>query len=106
MDLEYLYPFGWGELWGISNRGDYDLRRHMTHSRNEYAFQMVTSTKERFVPHVIEPALGLGRLMFALLLDAYDTEVVNDRERAVLRLHKDISPYQVRTYYQSVDFTT
>lgn len=95
VDLEYRYPFGWGELWGISNRGDNDLRRHMIHSQSDYAGQMIQSTNERFVPHVIEPALGLGRLMYALLLDAYKSEVVNDRERTVLQLHKDISPYQI-----------
>lgn len=95
IDIEYKYPFGWGELWGIANRGDYDLRRHMKNSRSEFATQVDPMTNESFVPHVIEPALGMGRVMFALLLDGYTSEMVNGRERVVLKFHRDIAPYQM-----------
>ncbi len=93
-DVEFLYPWGWGELEGIANRTDYDLTQHAEHSgqRLEYFDQ---ATGARYVPHVIEPAAGVGRSMMAFLLAAYDTDEVGGEERTVLRLHPRLAPYQV-----------
>ena len=93
-DVEFLYPWGWGELEGIANRADYDLTQHAEFSgqRLEY-FDQASGT--RYVPHVIEPAAGVGRPMMAFLLAAYDEETVNDETRVVLRLHKRLAPFKV-----------
>src|SRR5579875_538242 len=93
-DIEFLFPWGWGELMGIANRTDYDLTAHSQHSgqRLEYFDQ---STGERYVPYVIEPAQGLTRTAMAFLLAAYDEDVVAGERRTVLRLHPLIAPYQV-----------
>ncbi len=93
-DVEFLYPWGWGELEGIANRGDYDLTQHATASgeKLEY-FDQASGT--RYVPHVIEPAAGATRAMMAFLLAAYDTDEVNGEARTVLRLHPSLAPYQV-----------
>ncbi|HET7489612.1 MAG TPA: glycine--tRNA ligase [Acidimicrobiales bacterium] len=93
-DVEFLYPWGWGELEGIANRGDFDLSAHAKASgeRLEYFDQGVG---ERYVPHVIEPAAGATRAMMAFLLNAYDKDVVNGEERAVLRLDPRLAPYKV-----------
>jgi glycyl-tRNA synthetase len=90
-DIEYLFPMDWSELEGIANRGDFDLRQHAEFSgeKLEYFDQQ---TKERYVPHVIEPAAGVDRAMLAFLVDAYDTEEVEGRERTVLRLHPRMAP--------------
>jgi glycyl-tRNA synthetase len=93
-DVEFRYPWGWGELEGIANRGDFDLSAHAAASgeRLEYFDQ---ATGERYVPHVIEPAAGATRAMMAFLLAAYDTDVVNDETRTVLRLDHRLAPYKV-----------
>ena len=93
-DVEFRYPWGWGELEGIANRGDFDLTAHATASgeRLEYFDQ---GTGERYVPHVIEPAAGATRAAMAFLLAAYDTDVVNDESRTVLRLDPRLAPYKV-----------
>jgi glycyl-tRNA synthetase len=93
-DVEYLFPWGWGELEGVANRGDYDLRQHAEHSgeRLDYFDQ---GTDTRYVPHVIEPAAGATRTLMAFLLDAYDEEEVRGETRTVLRLHHRLAPYQV-----------
>ncbi len=93
-DVEFLYPWGWGELEGIANRGDYDLTQHATASgeKLEYFDQ---ASGARYVPHVIEPAAGATRAMMAFLLAAYDTDEVNGEARTVLRLHPSLAPYQV-----------
>jgi glycyl-tRNA synthetase len=93
-DVEYLFPWGWDELEGIANRGDYDLTQHATHSgeRLEYFDQ---TTNEHYVPHVIEPAAGATRTMMAFLMDAYAEDEVNGEARTVLRLHPRLAPYQV-----------
>jgi glycyl-tRNA synthetase len=93
-DIEFWYPWGWGELEGVANRTDYDLKAHSEHSgtKLEY-FDQVSG--ERYTPYVIEPAAGLTRTMMALLLAAYDTDVVAGEPRTVLRLHPRIAPYQV-----------
>jgi glycyl-tRNA synthetase len=88
-DLEYLYPIGWMELEGLANRGDYDLRQHSEHSGTKLEW---IGHEERYVPHVIEPALGVDRAMLAFLCDAYDEEEVAGRERTVLRLHPRMAP--------------
>lgn len=93
-DVEFMFPWGWGELEGIANRGDYDLKQHAEKSgqKLEYFDQ---STGERYVPHCIEPAAGATRSMMAFLLAAYDEEKVNDEVRTVLRLHPRLAPYKV-----------
>jgi glycyl-tRNA synthetase len=93
-DVEFAFPWGWGELEGIANRTDFDLKAHTAASgvKLEY-FDQATNT--RYVPHVIEPAAGATRTMMAFLLAAYDKDEVGGEERTVLRLHPRISPYQV-----------
>lgn len=94
-DIEYHYPFGWGELWGIADRTDYDLKRHMEYSKQDLTY-LDQETNERFVPYCVEPALGLDRLMLALLCDSYDVEMLdNNDSRIVLHLHPAIAPYKV-----------
>ena len=90
-DIEYLFPIGWSELEGIANRGDYDLRQHTEHSGTKLEW-VDGGSGERYVPHVIEPALGVNRSMLAFMVDAYDEEVVAERERTVLRLHPALAP--------------
>ena len=93
-DVEFLFPWGWDELEGIANRGNYDLTQHATHSgeKLEYFDQ---AADERYVPHVIEPAAGATRTAFAFLIAAYDEEEVRGETRTVLRLHHRIAPYKV-----------
>jgi glycyl-tRNA synthetase len=99
-DVEYLFPWGWDELEGIANRGDYDLTQHQKHSgeRLEYFDQ---AANERYLPHVIEPAAGATRTAMAFLMAAYDEEEVaregqgQGEVRTVLRLHPRIAPYKV-----------
>jgi glycyl-tRNA synthetase len=89
-DIEYLFPIGWSELEGIANRGDYDLTRHTEFSGTR--LEWVGQDGERYVPHVVEPAGGVDRSLLAFLVDAYDEEVVGERERTVLRLHPALAP--------------
>src|SRR5918911_2056761 len=89
-DIEYLYPIGWSELEGVANRGDYDLTRHSEFSTAKLEY--VGPDGERYVPYVIEPAVSVERIFVALLVDAYDEEVVGERERTVLRLHPELAP--------------
>jgi glycyl-tRNA synthetase len=93
-DVEYLFPMGWSELEGIANRGDFDLTQHTKFSgeKLEYFDQ---GTGERYVPHVIEPAAGVDRATLAFIVDAYDTEEVEGRQRTVLRLHPRLAPVKV-----------
>jgi glycyl-tRNA synthetase len=93
-DIEFLFPFGWGELEGVANRTDYDLTQHAKFSgeRLEYFDQ---AAGERYVPHVIEPAAGVGRSMMAFLLAAYDEDEVGGEKRTVLRLHPRLAPIKV-----------
>ncbi len=91
-DVEYQFPFGWGELWGIASRGDFDLSAHQTHSRQDLRYTD-PHTKARYLPHVIEPALGVDRLCLALLCDAYEEETLPSGDvRTVLRFHPSIAP--------------
>ena len=91
-DFEYRFPFGWGELWGIADRTDYDLTQHQNHSGEsmEY-FDDVTG--EKYIPYVIEPSLGADRVALAFLVDAYDEETIGDGDvRTVLHLHPALAP--------------
>ena len=90
-DLEYRYPIGWSELEGVANRGDYDLTQHTKHSGTTLEW-VDAGTGERFVPHVIEPAVSIERMFLAFLIDGYDEEEVAGRERTVLRLHPALAP--------------
>jgi glycyl-tRNA synthetase len=90
-DIEYLFPIGWSELEGVANRGEFDLTQHTLHSGAKLEF-VDSATGERYVPHVIEPAGGADRSFLAFLVDAYDEEVVGERERTVLRFHPRIAP--------------
>jgi len=93
-DVEFLFPWGWDELEGIANRGDYDLTQHMKASGEKLDyFDQASNT--RYVPHVIEPAAGATRTMMAFLLAAYDEEEVRGETRVVLRLHHRLAPYKV-----------
>jgi glycyl-tRNA synthetase len=91
-DLEYLFPIGWQELEGVANRGDYDLRQHTEASGTTLEW---IGHEERYVPYVIEPAIGVGRAFLAFMCDAYDEEVVADRPRTLLRLHPRLAPVKV-----------
>jgi glycyl-tRNA synthetase len=93
-DVEFLFPWGWDELEGIANRGDYDLTQHAEHSgeRLEWFDQ---ASGERWVPHVIEPAAGATRTAMAFLMAAYTEEEVRGETRVVLRFHPRIAPYKV-----------
>ncbi len=98
VDIEYDYPFaGWSELEGIANRTDYDLKQHAAHSGEnlEYFDQ---ATGERYVPYVIEPAVGPDRIMLAFLMDCYTEEVVNGEERTVLKLHPRLAPTKAAVF--------
>ena len=97
-DVEYKFPFGWGELWGVASRTDYDLMAHQNHSGQDMSY-LDPETNERYVPYCIEPSVGVERLLLAFLVDAYDEEILTDdkgREdvRKVLRLHPALAPYK------------
>jgi glycyl-tRNA synthetase len=93
-DIEYLYPIGWSELEGVANRGDFDLRQHAEFSSQKLDY-VDTATGERYVPHVIEPAAGVGRTVLALLCDAYDEDEIGGEQRTVLRLAPQMAPVKV-----------
>lgn len=93
-DIEFLFPWGWGELEGIAQRTDYDLKQHAEHSRQKLEY-FDQATNERYVPYVVEPAAGANRTMAAFLLAAYDEDVINDEPRTVLRLHPRLAPFQI-----------
>ena len=93
-DIEFKYPWGWGELEGVAQRTDFDLKAHAKHSGQDLSYFDQT-TNSRFVPYVIEPAAGCDRAALAFLLAAYHEDEVNDEKRVVLKLHKDLAPYKV-----------
>jgi len=93
-DIEFLFPFGWGELWGIADRTDYDLKQHMEHSGQDLTY-LDPTTNEKYVPYVIEPSLGADRVALAFLVDAYDEEELEGGEvRTVLHLHPALAPFK------------
>ena len=93
-DIEYNFPMGWGELWGIADRTDYDLGVHQTASGVDLRY-LDPETNEKYLPFVIEPSVGLDRLILAILTDAYTKEIVEGEERIVLKLHPFLAPYKV-----------
>ncbi|MEA2186554.1 MAG: glycyl-tRNA synthetase [Solirubrobacteraceae bacterium] len=93
-DVEYLFPIGWSELEGIANRGDFDLTQHAKFSGEKLEY-FDPQTKERYVPHVIEPAAGADRATLAFLVDAYDEEEIDGEQRTVLKLHPRLAPVKV-----------
>ena len=91
-DIEYLFPFGWGELWGVADRTDFDLKRHSESSGKTLEYFDV-ATGEKYIPYVVEPALGVDRVALAFLCDAYDEESLEGGDsRVVLRLHPALAP--------------
>ena len=96
-DIEYLYPFGWGELEGIARRGSFDLEQHAQHSGKDLSY-FDEESKSRLRPWVVEPAAGVDRAMLAFLLDAYDEDVVEGEERIVLRLDPRLAPIKVAVF--------
>ena len=92
-DIEYLFPWGWGELEGIAQRTDFDLKAHSQHSGQDLSY-FDPQANQRYVPYVIEPALGVERATLAFLLNAFEIDEVNGEERTVLKLHKDLAPYK------------
>ena len=93
-DIEFLFPFGWGELWGIADRTDYDLNQHINHSGKSLDY-FDPETNERYVPYVVEPSLGADRVALAFLCNAYDEEQIDEKDtRVVLRLHPALAPYK------------
>ena len=97
VDVEYEFPFGWSELEGIANRGDFDLKRHMEYSGKDLTyFDEVSRT--RYVPYVIEPSAGVDRPLLAFLVDAYDEEEVEGDRRIVLRLDPRLAPFKAGVY--------
>ena len=94
-DIEFKYPFGWGELWGIADRTNYDLTRHQEFSKQDMSY-MDPETNEKFIPYVIEPSVGVDRLMLAFLCDSYEKQdLEGDDSRVVLHLHPALAPFKV-----------
>ena len=98
-DFEFLFPFGWGELWGVADRTDYDLTQHQNASGKDMTY-FDPETNERYIPYVVEPSLGADRVTLAFLIEAYDEEVVgkdkkgNDDVRVVMHFHPALAPFK------------
>ena len=93
-DFEFLFPFGWGELWGIADRTDYDLTQHINTSNKDLSY-FDPETNERYIPYVVEPSLGVERCFLSFLCDAYDEEELEGGDvRTVLRLHPALAPFK------------
>jgi len=91
-DFEYMFPFGWGELWGVADRTDYDLTQHINTSGKSLEY-FDPQTNEKYIPYVIEPSLGVERLFLAIMTEAYDEEVIDEKDtRVVLRFHPALAP--------------
>lgn len=94
-DIEFAFPFGWGELWGIADRTNYDLKQHMEHSNEDMSY-LDPETNEKYIPYCIEPSLGCDRVALAFLCNAYDEEEIAEGDvRTVLHLHPALAPYKV-----------
>ena len=87
----FIFPFGWGELWGIAHRGDYDLSAHMRESGKDLSYSE-SESKLKYTPHVIEPSLGVDRLLLAILCNAYKVDEINGEERSFLSFHPRLAP--------------
>ena len=92
-DIEYNYPMGWGELWGVADRTDYDLGVHETHSKKDLKY-LDPETNEKYLPFVIEPSVGVDRLVLAILSDAYCEEELENDTREVLKLNPALAPFK------------
>ncbi len=93
-DIEFKFPFGWGELWGIADRTDFDLKQHSEHSGTDFHY-MDPTTNEKYIPYCIEPSVGVDRVALAFLVDAYEEEEINEKEsRVVLKLHPALAPFK------------
>ena len=94
-DIEFAFPFGWGELWGVADRTDYDLSKHMEHSKQDLSY-LDAETNERYVPYCIEPSLGADRAALAFLCNSYEEEEIAEGDtRIVLHLHPAIAPFKL-----------
>ena len=94
-DFEYKFPFGWGELWGVASRTNYDLSRHMEVSKESLEY-LDPETNEKYIPYVIEPSLGCDRMVLAILANAYELEKLeNGEEREIMKFAPSIAPYKV-----------
>ena len=94
-DIEFTFPFGWGELWGIADRTNYDLKQHMEHSKEDMTY-LDPETNEKYIPYCIEPSLGCDRVALVFLCNAYDEEEIAEGDvRTVLHLHPALAPYKV-----------
>jgi glycyl-tRNA synthetase len=94
-DFEFLFPFGWGELWGVADRTDYDLKQHIEHSNEDLSY-FDPQTNEKYVPYVVEPSLGADRVTLAFLCSAYDEEEIAEGDtRVVLRFHPALAPVKI-----------
>ena len=97
-DIEFLFPFGWGELWGIADRTDFDLKQHQEHSGKSLEY-FDPDENQRYLPFVIEPSLGADRVALAFLCDAYDEEQIDEKDsRVVLRLHPALAPFKAAIF--------
>ena len=93
-DIEFAFPFGWGELWGIADRTDYDLTAHQTHSKEDMSY-LDPETNEKYIPYVIEPSVGADRVTLAFLCNAYEEQELGEGDtRVVLHLHPALAPYK------------
>ena len=91
-DIEFVFPFGWGELWGIADRTDYDLKQHQEHSGQSLEY-VDPVTNEKYIPYCIEPSLGADRVALAFLVEAYDEEQIGENDsRIVMHLHPALAP--------------
>lgn len=90
-DIEFMFPFGWGELWGIADRTDYDLTKHKEHSGSDFSYQDI-DTGEKYIPYCIEPSVGVNRLALALLANSYEQQMVEGDTRVVLHLNPALAP--------------
>ena len=102
-DIEYEFPFGWGELWGIASRTNFDLTQHMEHSKVDLRYHDKVAN-EKFIPYVVEPALGVDRLLLVILCDAYEVEKLeNGEERSVFHFHPSVAPVKAAVLPLSKD---
>ncbi|WP_166241639.1 glycine--tRNA ligase [Paenibacillus turpanensis] len=97
-DIEYKFPFGWGELWGIADRTDFDLKQHSEHSGEDFTY-IEQETNERYIPYCIEPSLGADRVTLAFLIDAFEEQQLEgDDSRVVLRFHPALAPFKAAVF--------
>lgn len=97
MDIEYQYPFGWKEMWGLAYRTDFDLKNHMKASGVDLNFRD-PKTNQKFIPHVIEPTFGLSRLLITMIVNAYHEEEINGKSRTVLKIKPSLSPVKAAIF--------